>query len=140
LDDWLRLTHPLLLLLLELALRQSDRDPKPTVEAAESDRGSRAWVGPSEPAAEDGRIGSSLPLENSSSARHMAAASAPVPAGARAPDDGMQNWKSSAASELEPSASAWDSVPVPAMVGSLPCPAKPHKDNEGKKWSGFVVF
>jgi hypothetical protein len=62
LDDWLRLTHPLLLPLeLELALRLPDRDTRPTVVATDSDLGSVATLAPSAAAAEEARSGRSLP-------------------------------------------------------------------------------
>jgi hypothetical protein len=62
LDDWLRLTHPLLLLLeLELALRLPDRDTRPTVEATDSDLGSVATLASSAAATEEARSGRSLP-------------------------------------------------------------------------------
>jgi hypothetical protein len=98
LDEWLRLTHPLLLP-LELALRQSCRDPKPDVDATDSDRGSRTAPGAS---VDGGRSGSSLPWEKSSSATHMSAtATAPTPADRRPAAGAMRNSKSSAASEVE---------------------------------------
>jgi hypothetical protein len=96
LDEWLRLTHPLLLP-LELALRQSCRDPKPDVDATDSDRGSRTAPGAS---VDGGRSGSSLPWEKSSSATHMSAP-VPVPAARKPPVGATRNSKSSAASEVE---------------------------------------
>jgi hypothetical protein len=127
LDDWLRLTHPLLLP-LELALRLPDRDTRPTVDAADSDRGSVATLAPSPAAAEEGRSGSSLPWQKSSSATHMSVC-APLPAGRRPPEDRMQNSKSSAMSEVGPSASARDSAAASAMVGFFSWP----KENWGEE-------
>jgi hypothetical protein len=96
LDEWLRLTHPLLLP-LELALRLSCRDPKPGVDATDSDRGSRTAPGASVAVVDGGRSGSSLPWEKSSSATHMS----PAPADTRPPVGATRNSKSSAASEVD---------------------------------------
>jgi hypothetical protein len=130
LDDWLRLTHPLLLPLeLELALRLPDRDTRPTVEATDSDLGS---VAPSAAAAEEARSGRSLPWQKTSSATHMSVP-ALSPAGTMPPDDRMQNSKSSAESEVGPSAESEARHSVSAMVGFFSW----SKENGEKKWSGF---
>ena len=91
-DDVLRL--PLLLLLLELPLRLTERELKPLVDAvveepfSESERSNA-----SAEVAEEKRKGRSLPPEKTSSAAHMSAASSP--ASASPPDESMQNSKSS---------------------------------------------
>ena len=91
LDDWLRLTHPLLLPLeLKLVLRLPDRDTRPTVEATDSDLGSVATLAPSAAATEEARSGRSLPWQKTSSATHMSVP-ALSPAGTMPPDDRMQN-------------------------------------------------
>jgi hypothetical protein len=103
LDDVLRLTQ-LLLLLLELALRLTERELKPLVDAAavaapsrESERSSRGAEGASAEVAEERRKGRSLPPEKTSSAAHMSAASSP--ASASPPEERMQNSKSSGADD-----------------------------------------
>jgi hypothetical protein len=128
LDDALRLT---LLLLLELALRLSERELKSLVDAtvvapsSESDRSSRR-EDTSAAVADERRSGSSLPPEKTSPATHMSAAS--TPSGTRPPDDGIQNSKSSGASESEAELSAsacppprrhWGTVSLLVMDGFL---------------------
>lgn len=99
----LRLTQ-LLLLLLELALRLSERELKPLADDAvvapssESERSSRSAAA-STGFADESRSGRSFPSENTSSATHMPSSSAP--ARARPPDGSTKNSNSSGATETE---------------------------------------
>jgi hypothetical protein len=96
LDDVLRLTQ--LLLLLELALRLTELELKPLVDAVVAEPSSESERSNASPeVAEERRKGRSLPPEKTSSATHMSAASSP--ASASPPDESMQNSKSSGAAD-----------------------------------------
>jgi hypothetical protein len=115
-----------LLLLLELALRLSERELKSLVDAtvvapsSESERNSRRSAA-SAAVAEEKRSGSSLPPEKTSPATHMSAVSAPSVRNSL--DDGIQNSKSSGASDPEAELLAFACTSPRRHSGAISFPA-----------------